>query len=189
MADVSVIIDAMETGDPEAGEQLLPLVYDELRRLAAHRLGLEPPGQTLQPTALVHEAYLRLLGDKADSHWQGRAHFFGAAARAMRRILVEKARSKQRRKHGGGMVRHDLAAAELLTPEPSEDLVALDEALTLLGGSDRTAADLVQLRYFGGLTIPEAAEILGISTRTAERIWTYARAWLHRQLKAMARDR
>jgi RNA polymerase sigma factor (TIGR02999 family) len=189
MADVSVIIDAIQTGDPEAGAQLLPLVYDELRRLAAHRLALEPPGQTLQPTALVHEAYLRLLGDNVDRHWQGRAHFFGAAAQAMRRILVEKARSKSRRKRGGGMVRRELEQAELLTPEPAEDLVALDEALTLLADTDRTAADLVQLRYFGGLTIPEAAEVLGLSTRTAERIWTYARAWLHRQLKATAHDK
>jgi RNA polymerase sigma factor (TIGR02999 family) len=183
MADISVFLDALQSGDPEATAQLLPLVYDELRRLAAHQLAQEPPGQTLQPTALVHEAYLRLLGDKTAAHWQSRAHFFGAAASAMRRILVENARSKRRRKRGGGMVRHDLAEADLLAPAPSEDLLALDEALTQLTATDRAAADLVQLRYFGGLTTAEAAEILGISTRTAERLWTYARAWLHRQLQ------
>jgi len=183
MADVTVIIDAIQSGDPDAPAQLLPLVYDELRRLAARRLAQEPPGQTLQPTALVHEAYLRLLGAKAEANWDGRGHFFAAAAEAMRRILVDNARRKRRRKRGGGMVRRDLDNAELLAPEPSEDLVALDEALTQLAITDRAAADLVQLRYFGGLSIPQAAEALGISSRTAERIWKYARAWLHRQIK------
>jgi RNA polymerase sigma factor (TIGR02999 family) len=186
MGDFTVMIEAMQAGDPDAAAQLLPLVYDELRRLAAHRLAHEPPGQTLQPTALVHEVYLRLLGDKTATHWQGRAHFFGAAAQAMRRILVETARSKRRRKRGSGMVRHPLDEAELLAPAPSEDLLALDEALTQLAQTDRAAVELVQLRYFGGLAMADAAQILGISTRTAERLWTYARAWLHRHLNDAA---
>jgi RNA polymerase sigma factor (TIGR02999 family) len=186
--DVTVIIDAIQAGDPEAPAQLLPLVNDELRRLAAHRLAHEPPGQTLQPTALVHEAYLRLLGAKAAAHWDGRGHFFAAAAEAMRRILVENARRKHSLKRGGGMVRRELDEAELLIPEPREDLLALDEALTQLAATDRAAADLVQLRYFGGLSSAEAAETLGISSRTAERLWAYARAWLHQQIKKTAPD-
>jgi RNA polymerase sigma factor (TIGR02999 family) len=189
MADVTIIIDAIQADDPDAPAQLLPLVYDELRRLAAHRLAQEPPGQTLQPTALVHEAYLRLIGAKAEANWDGRGHFFAAAAEAMRRILVDSARGKRRRKRGGGMVRQELDEAELLAPEPREDLLALDEALTQLAATDRAAADLVQLRYFGGLSVAHAAEVLGISSRTAERIWKYARAWLHRQLKNAEPDK
>jgi RNA polymerase sigma factor (TIGR02999 family) len=171
-------MDAIQSGDPEAPAQLLPLVYEELRRLAKHRLAHEPPGQTLQPTDLVHEAYLRLVGEAGGQHWSGRNHFFAAAAEAMRRILVESARRKHRLKHGGDRVRAELDEAEVLAPEPREDLLALDEALTLLAATDRTAADLVQLRYFGGLSVADAAQVLGLSVRSAERIWTYTRVWL-----------
>jgi RNA polymerase sigma factor (TIGR02999 family) len=188
MSDVTHILGSLEAGDPHAASQLLPLVYDELRRLAAHRLAHEAPGQTLQPTALVHEAYLRLVGDKADVSWGGRGHFFAAAAQAMRRILVESARSKKRLKRGGGRERLPLEEAELLTPEPREDVLALDEALTELGATDRAAADLVQLRYFGGLSIPDAARVLGVSPRTAERFWTFARAWLRERVQGAGRD-
>ena len=172
------LLSAIQQGDPHAASQLLPLVYDELRRLAAHRLAHEAPGQTLQPTALVHEAYLRLVNVKDPQCWDGRGHFFAAAAEAMRRILVESARRKRRLKHGGGLARLPLEEAELLAPEPSEDVLALDEALTELAATDRAAADLVQLRYFGGLSIPDAAQALGVSPRTAERLWAFARAWL-----------
>jgi len=185
MADVTFLLNAAQSDDPDAAAQLLPLVYDELRRLAAHRLAHEAPGQTLQPTALVHEAYLRLVGKAGNGrHWHGRRHFFAAAAEAMRRILVENARRKRRLKRGGGVVRRELEEAELLAPEPREDLLALDEALTQLAATDRAAADLVQLRYFGGLSIREAAETLGISPRTADRLWAYAKAWLHQHIKA-----
>ncbi len=183
MGDVTLLIDSMKSGNTEASTQLLPLVYEELRRLAGHKLAQEPPGHTLQPTALVHEAYLRLVGTKGDSHWDGRHHFFAAAAEAMRRILVENARGKKRRKRGGQMVRRELEEAEVLTPEPAEDVLALDESLTELAKTDREAADLVQLRYFGGLTIEEAAGVLGVSVSTAKRIWTYARTWLYGRLK------
>src|SRR5262249_26867567 len=155
---------------------------------AARRLAHEAPGQTLEPTALVHEAYLRLMGDQAEAHWDNRGHFFAAAAEAMRRILVENARRKRARKHGGGLARRPPGEAELLTPEPREDLLALDEALTRLAAADRTAAALVQLRYFGGLSIPEAAQILGISSRTADRVWSYARAWLHQAIQGAGRE-
>jgi RNA polymerase sigma factor (TIGR02999 family) len=188
MNQVTQLLTGIEKGDPHASSQLLPLVYDELRRLAAHRLAQESPGQTLQPTALVHEAYLRLLGDDAEAHWDSRGHFFGAAAEAMRRILVENVRRKQALKRGGGLGRDELDKAQLLAPEPSEDLLALDEALTQLAETDRTAADLVQLRYFGGMAMPEAAKVLGLSLRTAERLWTYARAWLYQQIKNASKD-
>jgi RNA polymerase sigma factor (TIGR02999 family) len=184
MSDVTALLTALQPGDPTAAEQLLPLVYDELRRLAAHRLAHEAPGQTIQPTALVHEAYLRLTGCNPQASWDSPGHFFAAAAEAMRRILVENARRKRCRKRGGGMSRRQLDEAAVLVPEPREDLVALDEALTRLANTDRAAAQLVQLRYFGGLSVAEAADVLGISTRTAERLWTYARAWLHREVKA-----
>ena len=177
------LLNAIKQGDPQAAAQLLPLVYDELRHLAAHRLAHEAPGQTLQPTALVHEAYLRLLGSEAEKHWDSRGHFFAAAAEAMRRILVESARRKRRLKRGGGRARLPLEEAELLAPEPSEDVLALDEALTELAATDRAAADLVQLRYFGGLSIPEAARVLRISPRSADRLWAYARAWLLRKIE------
>jgi RNA polymerase sigma factor (TIGR02999 family) len=181
--DATYLLKAIDCGDPDGSAELLPLIYDDLRRLAAHRLAHEAPGQTLDPTALVHEAYLRLVGDDPEAHWDNRGHFFAAAAEAMRRILVENARRKRALKHGGGMIRQDLEMAELLAPEPREDLLALDEALTKLARKDRTSAALVQLRYFGGLSIPDAAEVLGISSRTANRLWTYARAWLHEEIE------
>jgi RNA polymerase sigma factor (TIGR02999 family) len=183
MSDITCLLNALKSGDQAAAGELLPLVYDDLRRLAARKLAREAPGQTLQPTALVHEAFLRLVGDRAGAHWDGRGHFFAAAAEAMRRILVESARRKRCLKRGGGLVRRELDEAEILAPEPREDLVALDEALTQLAATDRAAAELVQLRYFGGLAMPQAAQVLGVSLRTAERLWTYARAWLHQQIK------
>jgi RNA polymerase sigma factor (TIGR02999 family) len=187
MADVTYLLSAIDSGDSLAAEQLLALVYDDLRRLAAHRLSHEAPGQTLQPTALVHEAYLRLVGADG-AHWDGRAHFFAAAAEAMRRILVENARSKRRLKRGGDRARLPLEEAELLAPEPREDVLALDEALTALAATDQAAADLVQLRYFGGLSIDDAAHVLGVSPRTAKRMWTFARAWLLEKLRGAGPD-
>ncbi len=187
MADVTVLLSAIDSGDSLAAEQLLALVYDDLRRLAAHRLSHEAPGHTLQPTALVHEAYLRLVGT-AEAHWDSRGHFFAAAAEAMRRILVENARSKRRLKRGGDRARLPLEEAELLAPEPSEDVLALDEALTALAVADRAAAELVQLRYFGGLSIDDAADVLGVSSRTAKRLWTFARAWLLEKLQGAGWD-
>jgi RNA polymerase sigma factor (TIGR02999 family) len=188
MSDGRVLLDAPPPDDPATAAQLLPLVYNDLRRLAAHRLAHEAPGQTFDPTALVHEAYLRLTGAAPDRPWHNRGHFFAAAAEAMRRILVENARRKHRLKHGGGLTRQHLEEAELQAPEPREDLLALDEALTRLAAVDRPAADLVQLRYFGGLSIPEAAELLGISSRTADRLWAYARAWLHRHIQGTGQE-
>jgi RNA polymerase sigma factor (TIGR02999 family) len=179
MSDVTRILKAIEHGDPHAAEQLLPLVYDELRKLAAHRLARQTPGQTLQPTALVHEAYLRLVGDPAGGDWDSRGHFFAAAAEAMRRVLVENAR----RNRGGGRARLDLGAAEpAAVPEVREDLLALDEALTRLAAADPRAARLVELRYFGGLPVPEAARSLGVSPRTADRPRAFARVWPPRDL-------
>jgi RNA polymerase sigma factor (TIGR02999 family) len=170
-------------GEPHAAEQLLPLVYEELRQLAAQRLAHEKPGQTLQATALVHEAYLRLVGPEDGQLWAGRAHFFAAAAEAMRRILVESTRRKRAEKHGGGLVRHDAQDIQVPITEPREDVMALDEALTKLEQTDATAAKLVSLRYFAGLTLGESATVLDISPRTADRLWAYARAWLHRQIR------
>jgi RNA polymerase sigma factor (TIGR02999 family) len=179
MSDATRLLSAIQAGDPEAASQLLPLVYDELRRLATHKLAHENPGQTLQPTELVHEAYLRLVGtEEQSSKWQGRGHFFAAAAESMRRILVERARRKRRRKRGGDRTRQALDPDQVAAPEVSEHLLALDEALTKLADSDPRVAQLVQLRYFGGLTIKQAAEVLGISTRTADADWAYARSWL-----------
>ncbi len=183
MSDHTCLLDAAGPGDPAEAAQLLPRVYDDLRRLAAPRLAREAAGQTLEPTALVHEAYLRLMAAGAGKHWDGRGHFFAAAAEAMRRILVEDARRERALKHGGGMRRHDLHEAELQAPEPREDLLALDEALTQLAATDPVAAGLVELRYFGGLSIPKAARVLRISPRTAVRLWTYARAWLHQRIE------
>jgi RNA polymerase sigma factor (TIGR02999 family) len=177
-------LSSIDGGNPRAAEQLLPLVYDELRKLAAHRLAHEQPDQTLQATALVHEAYLRLAGRDPAQHWNGRGHFFAAAAEAMRRILVERARQKQGPTRGGGVRRVELRGDDAVAPEIPEDLLALDEALARLEQHDSTAASVVKLRFFGGLTLPQAAEALGISLRTAERNWTYARTWLHRQLAA-----
>ena len=182
MSDVTAILNAIEQGDARAAEQLLPLVYDELRQLAAQKLAQEKPGQTLQATALVHEAYLRLVGVDSEQRWQSRGHFFAAAAESMRRILIESARRKKRPKHGGGQQRVDLDEALLVAPDPSDDLLALSDALDQLEAADPLAARLVKLRYFAGLTMPEAAQALGIPLRTAERNWTYARTWLHREL-------
>ena len=183
MNEVTRILSAIEQGDRQAASQLLPLVYDELRKLAAQKLGREPPGQTLDATALVHEAYLRLVGNDPGKSWQGRPHFFAAAAEAMRRILVEQARRKGRRKRGGERRRLDLHVAEPSVQGPSIDVLAVDEAVTQLAHKDPKKAELVKLRYFAGLTLPEAANALGISTPTAERYWRYARAWLARQLR------
>ncbi|MFO0848278.1 MAG: ECF-type sigma factor [Gemmataceae bacterium] len=186
MADVTHLLDAAAAGDPKAAGELLPLVYDELRKLAASRLAEERPGQTLQPTALVHEAYLRLVSGTQPQDWNGRGHFFAAAAEAMRRILVDAARRKQSLKAGGGFIRQDLEAVDVAAPEWPEDLVALDEALARLAAEDKAAADLVHLRFFAGLPIPEAAAVLGISPRTADRLWAYARAWLHQAVQGTA---
>ena len=188
MSEVTRILSDLAHGDPHAAAQLLPLVYDELRRLAAERLAHEQPGQTLEATALVHEAYLRLVGDSLERHWDSRGHFFAAAAEAMRRILVEAARRKHRAKHGGGRKRIDLDDAQPAAPDPRDDLVALDAALTKLAAEDPQAAKLVELRHFTGLSVAEAAQALGISPRTADRVWAYARAWLHRELTGTAAD-
>lgn len=185
MSDVTQILSRMDAGDPTAADELLPLVYDELRRLASARLAFEKPGQTLEATALVHEAYLRLLGpiDSQPTAWNGRGHFFAAAAEAMRRILVENARRKSRIKHGGGREREELDPSQLFAVETSsDDLLALDEALERLAAEDPLAANLVKLRYFAGLTIPQAAEILGVSPRKADFLWSFARAWLRRAI-------
>lgn len=182
MSEVTRILRAIEQGDPSAGEQLLPLVYDELRKLAADRMGEEKPGQTLQATALVHEAYLRLVGAKKAQHWNSRGHFFAAAAEAMRRILVEQARKRARLKRGGDRQRLDLDALQLSVPEVADELLALDEALTEFAQEHADKAELVKLRYFAGLTVDEAAKSLGISPSTADRHWTFARAWLYRRI-------
>ena len=182
MQPVTQILSAIEQGDPQAAEQLLPLVYDELRKLASRRLSHEKPGQTLAATALVHEAYVRLVGSDANPHWNSRGHFFAAAAEAMRRILVENARRKGSEKHGGGRERIELDSACAVVESPSLDLFALDEALTRLAELDPVKADLVKLRFFAGLTMPEAAAALGISLATAERYWTFARSWLYAEL-------
>ena len=181
MTDVSRILLDIEQGDPKAAEQLLPLVYDELRKLAAQRLARERPGQTLQATALVHEAYLRLVGPGPVRTWDSRGHFFAAAAQAMRRILVENARRKQTRKHGGDHRRADLDLDALIAPEPEMDLLALDAALDRLAARDPQKARLVELRYFAGLTGDQAAAVLGISASSADRQWSYTRAWLRRE--------
>jgi RNA polymerase sigma factor (TIGR02999 family) len=182
VSDATRLLQAIAQGDPHAAEQLLPLVYDELRQLAAHRLAVEKPGQTLQATALVHEAYLRLIGPAEGEPWTSRGHFFAACAEAMRRILVESARRKGRQKHGGGRRRLDLDEACPVVRPPSDDLLALDEALTRLAERDPARAELVKLRFFAGLTMPEAARALGISLATAERQWKFVRAWLYAEL-------
>lgn len=183
MNAVTELLKAVEQGKPQAAEQLLPLVYDELRRLAAQWLAGERPGQTLNATALVHEAYLRLVGPTREPHWDGRRHFFAAAAEAMRRILVDKARRKKRPKHGGDRQRVEADLGELPAPITAVDLLALDEALTRLTQEAPARAELVKLRFFAGLTMPEAAEVLGISLATAERYWVYARTRLYAALK------
>jgi len=184
MTDVTRILSAIERGDRHAAEQLLPLVYDELRKLAAQRLAQEKPGQTLQATALVHEAYLRLVGGGAASFgWNSRGHFFGAAAEAMRRILVENARRKRAVKHAGERARVSLEGLDLVDEAPPEQLLALDEALTRLAAEDPGKAELVKLRFFTGLSIEATAQALSISPATAKRWWTFARAWLHREVE------
>jgi RNA polymerase sigma factor (TIGR02999 family) len=182
MTEVTRILSAIEQGDPHAAAQLLPLVYDQLRELAAEKMGQENPGHTLQATALVHEAYLRLVDVPKGQHWDSREHFFAAAAEAMRRLLVETARRKKRSKHGGAHRKVDLEEACLVAPQATHDLEALDEALNRFEAMDPLAARLVQLRFFAGLSMPQVAEALGIPLRTAERNWTYARTWLHRAL-------
>lgn len=185
MSNVTEILAAIESGDPQATDKLLPIVYEELRRVAAGRLAREKP-QTLQPTDLVHEAYLRLLGPldttSEEKKWESRAHFFGAAAEAMRRILVERARRKKRLKHGGGHERVTLDDGQLAVKGPSVDLLALDDALRKLAEEDRIKADLVKLRYFAGLKMEEVAAVLGVSKATADRYWTYAKAWLYHEI-------
>jgi RNA polymerase sigma factor (TIGR02999 family) len=182
MADVTQILAAIEQGDPRAAQTLLPLVYDELRRLAAARMAEEQPGQTLQPTALVHEAYVRLVGGEQPKDWNGRGHFFAAAAESMRRILIESARRKQAGKHGGAWARHELIDADLAIDTSGDDLFAVDEALSRLAAVDPRAARLVELRFFLGMTLEEAAAHLGLQERTAYRDWAYARAWLRQAL-------
>lgn len=182
MSQVTQILQAIEQGDRQAVNELLPLVYKELRKLAAQKLAQEKPGQTLQPTALVHEAYLRLVGDEDRKRWDSRGHFFAASAEAMRRILVDNARRKKRIKHGGKHQRIEVELLDLPTRLSSDELVALDEALAALSQQDDVKARLVTLRYFGGLTIEQAAEILEVSRITAHRYWTYARAWLRQRM-------
>jgi len=189
MVDVTRILSAIEQGDPRAARELLPLVYDELRKLAAQRMAQEKPGQTLQATALVHEAYLRLVDDKKAQQWESRGHFFAAAAEAMRRILVENARRKRGFKHGGGRHRELLDPDAIAEPEAAEDLLALDEALSRLAATEPQVADLVKLRYFVGLTIPEAAGLLRISPRTADAWWSYAKAWFQAALQEPGKSR
>jgi RNA polymerase sigma factor (TIGR02999 family) len=188
MKELTRILYAIKEGDPHAAEQLLPLVYDELRKLAAQKLAQEKPGQTLQATALVHEAYLRLVGPCAADRWDNRGHFFAAAATAMRRILIERARWKQRRIHRGGRRRQELRPDLVAAAVPNEQLLSLDAALAKLAQHDLLKARLVELRYFAGLTGDQAAQILGISPKTADRYWVYARAWLRREMDGREAD-
>jgi RNA polymerase sigma factor (TIGR02999 family) len=183
MGDVTRMLHAIDRGDPLAAAELLPILYHELRQLAARKLASERPGQTLQPTALVHEAWLRLVGHD-DPSWDGRGHFFAAASEAMRRILIENARRKQRVKHGGGLERVDLEAVDVACAMPPEELLALDEALIELERVDPTGAKIVQLRFFGGLTPPQIAQTLGLSLATVGRSWAFSRAWLFRKLRS-----
>jgi len=182
VSEVTRILSAIEEGDPHAADHLLPLVYDELRRLAAAKLAQEKPGQTLESTALVHEAYLRLVDTEKAQHWNSRGHFFAAAAEAMRRILVDNARHKRSKKAGGERIRLDLDQLAAATSDRHDDVLDIDAALVGLASADPQAAELVKLRYFAGLTIPQAADALGISPRSADFLWAYARAWLLRSL-------
>jgi len=186
MNDVTRILGQIETGDPQAAAQLLPLVYDELRKLAVHKLASEKPGQTLQATALVHEAYLRLVDIEQAQHWNSRGHFFAAAAEAMRRILVENARRKRSEKRGGGRMRVDLDDIAPAIDAPDGDLIALNEAVEKLERTDPAKAQVVKLRYFSGLTVPQVAEVLGVSVSTVDNYWAYARAWLRIELSSEA---
>ena len=182
MSEVTRILHAIEHGDSKAADELLPLVYEELRRLAAHKMANEAAGHTLQPTALVHEAWLRLTGNET-KEWDSRGHFFAAAAEAMRRILIERARRKRALRHGGGQHRVDIDAVNLVSPGDDDQILALSEALDKLAAQNKLEAELVKLRYFVGMTLDEAAEVLGISARTADNYWAHARAWLFRELK------
>ena len=184
MSDVTRILSAIDQGDPSAAEQLLPLVYDELRKLAAARLAHEKPGQTLQATALVHEVYVRLVDQPTPQQWHNRRHFFSAAAEAMRRILVENARRKQAAKRGGNAAREAIPESRIQAPQSPVDLLELNESLDRLAETDPQAADLVKLRYFVGLTLQEASEVMGVSPRSVDRIWSYARAWLFKELQS-----
>ena len=182
MTDVTRILHSVESGDAKAADRLLPLVYDELRKLAAHKMVNESSGHTLQPTALVHEAWLRLVGSEQRT-WQNRVHFFGAAAEAMRRILIDRARRKRAMRHGGGQKRVDVEDVEIASATADDQLLAVNEALDKLAARDKQKAELVKLRYFIGMTIEEAAQILGVSEPTAKRYWAYARAWLYHEIQ------
>ena len=182
MTDLTRILDSLQRGEAKASEELLPLVYNELRRLAAHKMARIPPGQTLQPTALVHEAYLRLVGHE-NPKWDGRGHFFAAAAEAMRRILIEDARRKSALRHGGGQRRLEIGELEIAAEAKDDEMLAVNEVLEELAKRDKEKADLVKLRYFVGLTLEEAAEVLGISATMAKRHWAYSRAWLLREIQ------
>jgi RNA polymerase sigma factor (TIGR02999 family) len=184
MTDVTQILNAIEQGDPSAAEQLLPLVYGELRQLAAAKIAQEKPGQTLQATSLVHEAYVRLVDVDKAQHWDSRGHFFAAAAEAMRRILIDNARRKQSERHGGGFERLDLLDADLAVGTSDEHVLLLDDALAKLAAVRPQAAELVKLRFFAGLTMGQGASVLGVSSRTARRLWVYARAWLRREMES-----
>ena len=184
MSDVTRILNAIEQGDPKAADQLLPVVYGELRKLAASKMANESPNQTLQPTALVHEAWMRLVGDNSEAQFQNRAHFFAAAAEAMRRILIDNARRKRAARHGGGQQRVDILDQDIAASTDADELLAINEALDKLAAEDKQKAELVKLRFFVGMTIDEAADILGISAPTAKRYWTFARAWLYREIGA-----
>ncbi|HXC34302.1 MAG TPA: sigma-70 family RNA polymerase sigma factor [Candidatus Acidoferrales bacterium] len=183
MSDVTRLLQSVESGDARAAEQLLPLVYEELRKLAASKMANEQPNQTLQPTALVHEAWLRLTGNE-NVKWNGRAHFFGAAAEAMRRILIDNARRKQAARHGGGKQWVDIQDIEIVAPAKEDELLAINEALEDLGTVDKLKAELVKLHYFVGLTMEDCANVLGISVPTARRWWNYARAWLYQKIQS-----
>jgi RNA polymerase sigma factor (TIGR02999 family) len=189
MSDVTHILSAIEQGDGQAAGQLLPLVYDELRRLAAQKLAQEKPGQTLDATSLVHEAYVRLVDTERAQHWNSRGHFFAAAAEAMRRILLNRARDKRRLKRGGGRQRIDLDSVQVAAEAESDELIALDEALESLAAEDPICTDFVKLRFYAGLTLGEAAAALGIGRRTADRYWAYARAWLYDRLQEGLEER
>lgn len=184
MADVTQILSQIQHGDLSASEELLPLVYDELRKLAAAKMASEKPGQTLQATALVHEAYLRLVNVEKAQHWDSRGHFFSAAAEAMRRILLNRARDKKRLKRGGGLQKVDFDNIQVAMDTPDDELVALDEAIQHLASEDQQCAELVKLRFFGGMTMEQTAEALGMALRTAHRKWAYARAWLYAQMSS-----
>lgn len=188
MSDVTQLLHAIDAGDPKAADQLLPLVYDELRRLAAARMAQEKPGQTLQATALVHEAWLRLAGPDEKKAWNSRGHFFGAAAEAMRRILVDRARQKARIRHGGGLERVDLGQVTLAAQDSSETVLAMNDALEALARESPRKAEIVRLRYFIGLDNQEIARALGMSLSTVERSWVFARSWLHREMGRKSAD-